>query len=104
MYIYKNFFVSESKISKVNAWYLEMSPKEQLRYLLKTASSKADAQRIARDFMLQQKIKEAQQKKEVDPVTQAEMMMKRLREAHHTVGPSGLLIILFSGCQLVPVK
>lgn len=62
-----------------------MTPKEQLRYLLQTAASKADAQRIARDFMLQQKIKEAQQKKEVDPVSQAELMMKRLREAHHTV-------------------
>jgi len=62
-----------------------MTPKEQLRFLLRRATSKAHAQQIAKEFMLQQKIKEAQQKREVDPVTQADLMMKKLREAHHVV-------------------
>jgi len=54
-----------------------MTPKEQLRFLLRHATSKAHAQQIAKEFMLQQKIKEAQQKREVDPVTQADLMMKK---------------------------
>ena len=81
---------------------VEMSPQEQLRYLLRNATSKEDAQRIAKEFMMQQKIKEAQKKKEVDPVTQADLMMKRLREAHHTVCVVPYYI-LFYVCHLVSV-
>lgn len=62
-----------------------MSPQERLRFLLKEAKSKEEAQHIARDFLLQQKALEAKKKREVNPATHADMMMKRLREAHHLV-------------------
>ena len=78
-----------------------MSPQEQLRYLLRNASSKEDAQRIAKEFMMQQKIKEAQKKKEVDPVTQADLMMKRLREAHHTVCGTILYSVLVASISTI---
>lgn len=68
-----------------------MTPKDQLRYLLKKAKSKDDAQKIARDFMLEMKVKEQKKKKEVDPATQAELMMKKLREAHHAVSDMNFL-------------
>ena len=78
------FEKSDAQLTKFND-FAAMTQKEQLRYLLKEAKSKEDAQRIARDFMLEMKLKEEKKKKEVDPATQAELMMKKLREAHHTV-------------------
>jgi len=62
-----------------------MSPQDQLRHLLKQAKSKEDAQRIAREFMMKQKEREAKKKNEIDPQTKADLMMRKLREAHHTV-------------------
>lgn len=85
---------------------LGMAPKEQLRYLLKRATSKEHAQKIAREFMIQQKVREAQKKKEVDPVTQAELMMKKLREAHHAVSfivLSPIILCLMSKYRHTPL-
>lgn len=70
---------------------LAMSPQERLRFLLREAKSKDEAQRIAREFLMQQKALEAKKKKEVNPSAHADMMMKRLREAHQLV--SGVSIL-----------